>query len=221
MLDNNDLFKKLKGIFVVSDDNTESSLGGNMNADSKAPTRVSNPMTSIADSASINEKHLQLLMAAIEQNNLEGFDYLEYRNSLLSLTNVIADESMRYKSAFEMAKTMGLDKKKLLDSAGFYINILNGEQKKFLDALENQKAKQIQARVDNIANLEKSVAEKKKMIEQLTQDMEIMSKQMTEIKQEINEEVQKIETTNKQFVASYQYLAGQINSDVDKINKNL
>ena len=60
MLDNNDLFKKLKGIFVVSDDNTESSLGGNMNADSKAPTRVSNPMTSIADSASINEKHLQL-----------------------------------------------------------------------------------------------------------------------------------------------------------------
>ncbi|MCZ2101171.1 MAG: hypothetical protein LC107_06510 [Chitinophagales bacterium] len=225
-MENKDLLKRIKGLFIV----TESGAAG----DTTQKTEVSSTVEQVKkpsgqpvftseaqDSTGYNEKHIQILMHALEQNNIEGFDYLEYKNSLLSISNVIADETMRYKSAFEMAKTMGLDKRKLLDSAEYYMNILVGEQKKFMEALENQKGKQIQARVDSIEKLEKSVVDKKKMIENLNKELETMNTQMGELKKEISEEVQKIELTNKQFMASYHYVTGQIQSDIEKINKNI
>ncbi|HRO73634.1 MAG TPA: hypothetical protein PK611_08195, partial [Saprospiraceae bacterium] len=178
---------------------------------------------SVSDDGNVvmNEKHVQMLMTAIQQNNMEGFDYLEYKNSLKSISNVISDETMRYKSAFEMAKTMGLDKKKLLDSAAFYLNVLGGEQKKFLDAIENQKSKQIQGRVNTIEDLDNKIVEKKKTIEQLNKDLESINEQMSVLKKEINEEVTKIEVTNKQFMASYEYVTSQIKEDIEKINTNI
>lgn len=228
MIDNKDLLKRIKGLFIVSDKDTKASSAASTDSSTNdtsiaSATATQRPVSTVSnsDNTPLNEKLIQVLLSAIEQNNLDGFDYLEYRNSLLSLVNVITDEPMRYKSAFEMAKTMGLDKKKLLESAEFYLNVLAGEQKKFLEALENQKSKQIKARVDMIENMEKSLSEKKKLIEQLNNEIETMNNQMADIKQEINEEVQKIETTNKQFVASYQYVAGQISSDVERINKNI
>ncbi len=219
-----DLLNKIKGIFVVTDGSkTPAPLPEAKKVEVSKPIHVPvQPVNNWTDGdEGYNEKHIQILMDALEQNNLEGFDYLEYKNSLLSISNVITDETMRYKSAFEMAKTMGLDKRKLLESAAFYMNVLTGEQKKFMEALENQKSNQIQARVNTIENLEKSVADKKKMIENLNNELETMSSQMIVLKKEINEEVQKIELTNKQFSASFNYVTGQIQADVEKINKNI
>lgn len=224
MIQSNDLFKRVKSLFIVSEGNDTTNVSSS--SDSKRNEIGSNPTTKTVFSSDdkevgFNEKHIELLMSALENNNIDGFDYLEYKNSLLSISSVITDESMRFKSAYEMAKTMGMDKKKLLDSANFYLNILSGEQKKFMDALENQKARQIETRVNTIGNLEKNIAEKKKMIENLNNELESISGQMLKLKQEINEEVQKIETTNKQFLASYNHVTGQITGDIEKINQNI
>lgn len=224
MIQSNDLFKRVKSLFIVSEGNNTTNVSSS--SDSKRNEIGSNPTTKTVFSSDdkevgFNEKHIELLMSALEHNNIDGFDYLEYKNSLLSISSVITDESMRFKSAYEMAKTMGMDKKKLLDSANFYLNILSGEQKKFMDALENQKARQIETRVNTIGNLEKNIAEKKKMIENLNKELESISDQMLKLKQEINEEVQKIEITNKQFLASYNHVTGQITGDIEKINQNI
>ena len=224
MIQSNDLFKRVKSLFIVSDGKDTSNVSSS--PDTKSSDVASNQnkkvnFTPVDKEAGFNEKHIELLMSALEHNNIDGFDYLEYKNSLLSISSVITDESMRFKSAYEMAKTMGMDKKKLLDSANFYLNILNGEQKKFMDALENQKTRQIETRVNTIENLEKSIAEKKKMIESLSNELESINGQMSKLKQEINEEVQKIETTNNQFLASYNHVTGQITGDIEKINENI
>lgn len=224
MIQSNDLFKKVKSLFIVSagdDAANESST-----PDSKSSTTTSNQsikvnIAPIDNEAGFNEKHIELLMSALQHNNIDGFDYLEYKNSLLSISSVITDESMRFKSAYEMAKTMGMDKKKLLDSANFYLNILSGEQKKFMDALENQKTRQIETRVNSIESLEKNIVAKKKMIESLNNELKSMSDQMSKLKEEINDEVQKIEITNKQFLASYNHVTGQITGDIEKINENI
>lgn len=74
--------------------------------------------------AQSDPKFVELLLKAIESNNIEGFDYLEYKNSLRSIENVIPDEGVRFKSAFEMAKTMGMTKAKLVESANHYLGVL-------------------------------------------------------------------------------------------------
>lgn len=221
MIENNDLLKKIKGLFIVSDGETSAETINNTPANDVTTNYAGTVSVSDDGNVVMNEKHVQMLMTAIQQNNMEGFDYLEYKNSLKSISNVISDEAMRYKSAFEMAKTMGLDKKKLLDSAAFYLNVLGGEQKKFLDAIENQKSKQIQGRVNTIEDLDNKIVEKKKTIEQLNKDLESINEQMSVLKKEINEEVTKIEVTNKQFMASYEYVTSQIKEDIEKINTNI
>jgi peptidoglycan hydrolase CwlO-like protein len=152
---------------------------------------------------------------------MEGFDYLEYKNSLRSIENVIPDEQMRYKSAFEMAKTMGLSKEKLIQSAEYYISILSTEDKKFKDALENQKAKQIQGRADQLTSIEKAIIDKQQQIEKLNLEIENAKKQLDTMKAEINDAVVKIDVTNQQFVSSFSLVHGQIAEDIEKIKRNL
>lgn len=223
MLQTSDMFKKIKSLFIVQDENSASDTSA---PDGKAnqPTSSSSPYvasTPTVSDGTPDQKFIDLLLKAIEANNMEGFDYLEYKNSLRSIVNVIPDEGMRYKSAFEMAKTMGLSKEKLIQSAEQYISILKNEDKKFKDALENQKLKQVQGRGDQLAAVEKSILEKHQSIEKLNQEIDVAKKQLDTMRNEINDAIVKIDMTNQQFVASYNLVYGQISEDIEKIKSNL
>jgi len=229
MIQKAEMFKKIKSLFVVEDavDNTSSNelkeADISKNSDNSATDGQSSEIrvpTTTFDGKP-DAKFTDLLLRSIESNNMDGFDYLEYKNSLKSIESVIPEEVMRYKSAFEMAKTMGLSKEKLIQSASHYLNILISEDKKFKDALENQKAKQIHGRADQLAAIEKSVVEKQQMIEKLNKDIEASKGQLEAVRKEINDAVVKIDVTNQQFVASYNLVYGQIYEDIEKIKTNI
>lgn len=229
MIDKNNMFKKLKGLFIVEeeggaqavDPKTELNESKKMPEESNTPSIQTNQANIPAGDFAPDQKFTDLLLKAIENQNLEGFDYLEFKNSIQSLTKVIPDESMRFKSAFEMAKTMGLDKAKLIQSGTHYINVLNAENKKFKDALENQKAKQIQGKSDQVAAVEKSIADKTKMIENLKKEIDTHTSQLDQLRSEVNEAVIKIESTNQQFIASFNLVYNQINEDIEKIKSHV
>ncbi|MFZ1749058.1 MAG: hypothetical protein WAU01_02650 [Saprospiraceae bacterium] len=224
------MFHKIKSLFIVEDGTPQPSEEKTINTDKQTsdgtPSKIANerPVRSnpISDgNGTPDAKFTDLLLKAIESNNMEGFDYLEFKNSLMSLTNVIPDEGMRYKSAFEMAKTMGLTKDKLIQSAGYYINILANEDKKFKEALENQKTKQIAARANQLSEMEKSILQKQQAIEKLNAEIESSKAELDKIKSEIDDAVVKIDVTNQQFVASYHLVHGQIYDDLEKIKSNI
>lgn len=229
MIQKAEMFKKIKSLFVVEDtvENTSAnelkeadiSKNSNLSGTDGQSSEIRVPSTTFDGKP--DAKFIDLLLRSIESNNMDGFDYLEYKNSLKSIESVIPDEVMRYKSAFEMAKTMGLSKEKLIQSASHYLNILISEDKKFKDALENQKAKQIQGRADQLAAIEKSVVEKQQMIEKLNKDIEASKGQLEAVRKEINDAVVKIDITNQQFVASYNLVYGQIYEDIEKIKTNI
>ena len=75
----------------------------------------------------------------MEKANIEGFDYLEYKQSLKSLAKMPMDERTRFQSAYAMAQTMGASVGHLIKTAQHYIDILAAEEKKFETALANQK----------------------------------------------------------------------------------
>ncbi len=229
MIQKAEMFKKIKSLFVVEESvvNTSTNevsgtdVSKNSNTSSSVSQKSDIQPVSAAFDGKPDAKFTDLLLRSIESNNMEGFDYLEYKNSLKSIESVIPDEVMRYKSAFEMAKTMGLSKEKLVQSASHYLNILISEDKKFKDALENQKAKQIQGRADQLAVIEKSVVEKQQTIEKLNKDIEASKGQLEAVRKEINDAVVKIDVTNQQFVASYNLVYGQIYEDIEKIKTNI
>lgn len=229
MIQKAEMFKKIKSLFVVEETGTKTandqentmSVSKNDTANSSgSQNSVIQPPVTTFDGKP-DAKFTDLLLRSIESNNMEGFDYLEYKNSLKSIESVIPDEIMRYKSAFEMAKTMGLSKEKLIQSASHYLNILISEDKKFKDALANQKTKQIQGRADQLAAIEKSVVDKQQMIEKLNKEIDASKGQLEAVRKEINDAVVKIDVTNQQFVASYNLVYEQIFNDIEKIKTNI
>jgi chromosome segregation ATPase len=223
-----DMFKKIKSLFIVEDPNSVNNQPESGQTEKQGlPAEVTQAKendfqaTSSRTNGTSDPKFVELLLKAIESSNMEGFDYLEYKNSLKSIESVIPDENVRYKSAFEMAKTMGLTKAKLIESANHYLSVLKSEESKFKDALNNQKTKQIQGRADQLKSVEKAIEDKKKMIEQLTKEIESSTAQLDTVKKDINDAVLKIETTNDQFHASYSLVYGQIQEDVSKITAHI
>jgi hypothetical protein len=219
------MFDKIKSLFVITEEDpnapkkeaiSSTATGGNpvANNPNTKPSQESNPADAVAD---LTDR----LLKAIEASNQQGFDYLEFKNSLKSIEKVIPDEATRFKSAFEMGKTMGLTKDTLISSADAYLAVLAEENNKFKVAVENQKAIKIQERGDQFQTLEKAIQDKKSQIQKLQAEIEETTKQLDLVKKEIEESSDKIELRNKQFNASYKLVYDQIANDVSKIKQHI
>lgn len=225
------MFDKLKKLFVIEDETAEKTTAGpnkvepkNDDADS-TPTVDTTPIKTAADyntpDGKADPKFIDILLKSIEKNNLEGFDYLEYKSSLQGLDSMAMDEATRYKSAFVMAKTMGVTPQKLLNSAKHYVGILNQEEKKFIDALKNQRQKQVVGKEDELKRLQKEVEAKKAKIKQLEKEIAKDEASYKSVKDGINKSAAKVEKTNDRFMHAYKVVLGQIMTDVDNMKKYL
>lgn len=226
---------KLKSLFVVEDESSSkkketktTSTPKKAASKSKAtPTPSAQPKgvevveSSEGKKGQPTTKFMEILFGAMEKHNLDGFDYIEFKESLKSLEKMPMDEQTRFQSAFAMAKTMGATPKKLMDAAAHYLKVLQHEEKKFEQALENQRSRQIGGREKQIKDLEVGIQQKAQHIKKLTQEIEHSQKQLAGIKGEISGAVSKVETTKNNFIASYNIVVAQIQEDVAAMKKYL
>jgi len=224
------MFKKLKSVFVVEEEgkssNTTAAKAKTTTPSKKGSSKsTSTPKTQASttaktsSSAKPENKFVDMLLRSIEANNLEGFDYLEYKQSLQSLMKIESDEAKRYQNAYAMAQTMGLTKKKLNDSIKSYLQILAGEEKKFSEAFEKQKSTQVIQREQNVANLKQSIKAKQEQIKKLQAEIKEAEAELNKTEGAINESLAKVEATKDGFYASYQMVVGQIKADAEKIKQ--
>ena len=110
------MFKKLKSVFVVEEEGKSTKPTTSKNkttpAAKSSPTKPksaakSQPSAAPKSSgqAKPENKFVDMLLRSIEANNIEGFDYLEYKQSLQSLMKIESDEAKRYQNAYAMAQT--------------------------------------------------------------------------------------------------------------------
>lgn len=228
------MFKKLKSIFIVDDEDFIANQKGEKipanvdpKSDAKSDAKTTDAYVPTVDAskfkstAESSRKFVDVLLKAIEANNLEGFDYLEYKQSLQNLSKMAMDEETRYKSAFAMAQTMGVTSAKLVTAAQHYITILSEEDSKFKAALKNQKNKQINERQQKIKDFELMITNKSKQIESLKKDLEKHKKQLEKEKQSVQGAAEKVEKTRINFESAYDSVAGQIRDDIQKMKKYL
>jgi hypothetical protein len=220
-----DFLKKLKGIFVVeaatdgqTAENTEKA--NTAKSETSAGNTTSTPAP-VAPAGKASDKFYDILLGAMEANNQEGFDYLEYKKSLQTLAKMPMDEQTRYFSAFAAAQAMGVTPQKLTESANFYLKVLASEDSKFQESVNAQRQKQIGNKEKAIADMDATIKAKTDQIAKLTQEIQAHQADMEKMKAEISDAVVKIETTLSDFHATFDELTTQINKDVENMGKYL
>lgn len=219
---------KLKSIFITEDASASKKKPAKETPKSEAAPKTTAPKSEamVVESTTgakgkVTSKFMNILLGAMEKHNLDGFDYIEFKESLKSLEKMPMDEGTRYQSAFAMAKTMGATPEKLIQAAGHYIKVLKHEENKFEQALVNQRKQQIGGREDQIKSMESAIRQKAEHIQKLNKEIEAHQKKLEAVKSEISGAVVKVETTQNNFIASYNTLVAQIEADVANMQKYL
>lgn len=228
--------KNLKSLFIIepgSQGETEQEKGAipdtpvRKQADApdtrQVETRNSNQRAEKSSGQDIpyDERFLDTLLGALEANNMEGFDYLEFRQALLSLEAMKFDEATRFKSAFAMATTMKVTPDQLVRSAKVYLDVLDKENKSFTESLRDQEETQVKSREERIAEIEHAITEQQAEIEKLMTQITISKQESDRISSELVEVHEKIKVTKTLFESTFSYLYGRISTDIQKMNQYL
>lgn len=218
-----DLLKKFKSVFIVEDETPSS---GNTASETAPAQNTPQPpiapnVPQVTAQGSVSNKFVEILGAALEKNNQEGFDYFEFRQSLINLAKMPMDEATRFQSAYAMAQAMGATPAKLIESAKFYVGVLSNEQARFNEAHAQQRSKLIGGREEEAKNLEATIKQKAEQIKLLTQEIEQHQKQAEQIRKEVSDSTIKIENTKSDFEATFASVVGQLQADIAKIQQYL
>lgn len=228
-----DILKKFKSVFIVEDESGSSENTGTPTTSPQHPAEMTAPPSrqriaepepsaaTVATTGSVSDKFVEILAAALEKNNQEGFDYFEFRQALKNLSKMPMDEATRFHSAYAMAQTMGITPAKLVESAKFYLNVLTNEQSKFNEAHAQQRARLIGNREEEVKNLEAMIQNKAEQIKQLTLQIEEHRQRSETIRKEINESTVKVENTKADFEATFTSVTGHLQEDIRKMQEYL
>jgi len=169
----------------------------------------------------LNERSLDSLIKALEKNNLEGFDYIEFKQSLGRLSAMDIDEATAYKSAYITASTVGLTKEKLLKTAGHYKKVLLQEKQQFDQALQKQMEQRVESKRAEIEKMKKQVVEYQAKIKQLEEKIAGAQSTIDHADEHIQAAREKIEATREAFEVTLKSVLSEIDQDIENINSLL
>lgn len=176
---------------------------------------------SLFESDGLDDRSLEFLTQAIERNNLPGFDYLELKRAITQLQALKLDEATAYKSAFTTAATLGLTKEKLIETAGYYRNLVEKEQAEFSQALENQNSVKVTSRQKEVARLKDQIERHKTEIARLQDELAGYLNQVEQAETAAKTESDKLEKAKLAFEKTHQALLLQIDRDIEQMHKLL
>lgn len=170
----------------------------------------------------LDEKSVEFLLNALDKNNLPGFDYLEFKQSLVALNEQMElDEASAFKSAFATASVLGLTKEKLLKTADHYKTILLNEKAQFDAALQKQVDQRITGKQQEVVRLRKQIEEYRKTIADLEKKIAAAEDAIGKADDEIAATREKIEYTRDAFERTLTSILNQIQLDIESIQKHL
>lgn len=218
------MLKNLRSIFIVEEDVPAKSKAASPAPKTPAKEQASTPPSSTPVTlrdGKITQKFTDILLSAMDNADLEGFDYLEYKKSLQSLQKMNMEERTAYQSAFAMAQTMGATPQHLVGTAQHYLKALQEEEQKFEKALVNQQENRIGAKRQEQQSLANTIKEKEAQIKKLQAEIQEHQQKLGKLDGEIKQADLSIANTKNDFFASYQHLVKQIQADITKMQEYL
>ncbi len=238
--------KNIKDLFIISDEDQNNTSGDNKKTTSdvsKHTTQDKTPNSDVATSATstsreqtntaameesqtpiegkVDKRFVDILMNVLSENNLEGYDYFEYKQALRKLRDIEPDEEKRFKSAYFAVQSLGVSPKEFLESGKYYLDLLQKEEGKFKDSLKVQMQSQVYTKQKDLDQFDAWVQQKEEEIKRINQEIEDRRKQNEALTSEIQASQQKIKQVDLNFSKTYNTLVEEINSDLEKIQKYL
>jgi flagellin-like hook-associated protein FlgL len=176
---------------------------------------------SLFSAEGLDDRSLEFLVNAIEQNNLPGFDYFEFKRAVVNLQEMQLEESIAYKSAFTTAATVGLTKDKLVETANYYRNLLLKEKDQFETALSAQHANKIHAREADVKRLQDQIERHKAEVSRLQDEIGGYLNEVEAAQTQMSVDAEKLDKARSNFDKAHQAVLLHIDRDVENIHKYL
>lgn len=169
----------------------------------------------------LEQKFVSLFIKTLEKNNQPGFDYIEFKQSLGAMAKMNIDESTAIRSAFATASTVGLTKKKLMESANYYAKIINQEKEHFDAALAKRINQKVGGKVKEVEKLKEQIIKYNEKIAQLKAQIEKHQHTIDTADEQIQAEKEKIIGTQNNFERTHENFIDQIKADIENFNTYL
>ncbi len=159
-------------------------------------------------------EHQQYFEKLIDEANaknpmFQGTDFKEFVDSKVDIDD-ITDEQLRYRTAFNVLKSTGLTKEKLLATGQEYLNIIGRDLNAFQGAHAQQYAKEVKQK-------EALIQKKAEELQNLTQRITALKSDINSLTQDINLTKEKLDTTKNSFLLAGENKQNEINTELQKI----
>lgn len=169
----------------------------------------------------IKEKYKNLLNKILNNSNLDGNDYLEFKVFLNKFSQLNIEEKQIYLAAFTAIDGEDLTKEKLLDSINYYISILDKEKSNIINNIDSE-VDVFKNKVENqIKILEKNKKDIDAQIEQFLRTSKTFEKQIKEQKEVLDNINHKSENEKNSFNETFQEIYDKIIYDKENIKNYL
>jgi hypothetical protein len=159
--------------------------------------------------SSANPRFVEYFDKLFSEANIPGPDYYEF-SRMIGAMQAIPDEQARFYAAYAGLQVQGLDKEKLLSTAGEYLRMLAADAGHFQATVDTALQEKVQRRTAE-------AQEKTERIRALSQEILDLQTQITALQQEIGENKQKIEASSGGYAAESDARKARIEADMEKI----
>jgi len=158
-----------------------------------------------------HEQYFERLIDDANARNpmFQGVDYKEFVDSKLDIDD-IQDEAIKYQTAYNVLKSTGLTKEKLLSTGQEYLNLIGRDLNAFQSAHSQQYNKEVRPK-------EELIQKKAQELQTLTQRLNSLKTEINQISQEITLTKDKMNTTKNSFLLAGENKQREIQTELQKI----
>jgi len=158
-----------------------------------------------------HEQYFERLIDEANAKNplFQGTDYKEFVDSKVDIDD-IQDEALKYRTAYNVLKSTGLTKEKLLSTGQEYLNIIGRDLNVFQSAHAVQYQKEVRQK-------EQLMQKKAEELQVLTQKINALKVEINQITQDINITKDKLNTTKNSFLLAGENKQKEIQTELQKI----
>ena len=220
---------KIKGLFIIPDDEVEISKT-EKKEEKKDPKKKAaklekpkNIQTSsgapviIPGKGAFDKQIFNSLTKAIADANLPGEDYLEFMDALMAMKDIPLEQKIKMQTVLATLSTKGLTVQKIIESADYYLKVLENENEKFKKAIINQTKGKVDDKHKQIKGIEEDNRKKSEQIKSLTIEITNNQGKVNKLKKTIAEADSKIKSTENNFNITYSHVEKQIKDNIETI----
>lgn len=161
-------------------------------------------------------EHILYFEKLIDQANatnpsFQGADYKEFIDNKLDIDD-IADEALKYKTAYNVLKSSGLTKAKLLQTAQEYLELIGRDLNNFQGAQSLKYRKEIGPK-------EEQIQKKAEELQALQQKINKLKSEINSLGQEVTLAKEKMNTVRTSFLLAGELKQNEIAGEVKKIDQ--